>query len=214
MARVQPSACLRHQRSQLGVGAGGSHMLDHDVAPITALSELNLRAARPPRSLPHEHHQRTLPTPGVCRSGPPARRSPAKTTTRSSLRGHVARVRPDGMRDQPVQDRAGSAPRPSRVTSLEGSESGQPALLAARTLSTREVRQRHEAGPMLKSALRVRTSVTALPRRTCFPRSDLGVGPPCPTREPSWPWNSRRARGVPRRLTPTCLWRGSCGPHL
>jgi hypothetical protein len=47
---------LRHQHRQLGFGASSTHMLENDVAPGATLGELDLRAARAPLRLPHEHH--------------------------------------------------------------------------------------------------------------------------------------------------------------
>ena len=43
-------------------------MLQHDVTPGPPLSDLDFRAARSTGNLPHEHHEPTLPTPGVCQS--------------------------------------------------------------------------------------------------------------------------------------------------
>ena len=65
-------------------------MPDHDIATVTALSELDLRAARPPRGPPHEHHQRTLPIPGVCQSATPQRAHlrRRRCTHRSAVKWH------------------------------------------------------------------------------------------------------------------------------
>jgi hypothetical protein len=65
----QTLACRSHEHRQLGVGAGRAHMPDHDIAAVTTLRDLDLRAARPTWGLPHEHHQPDPTEPRVFQSG-------------------------------------------------------------------------------------------------------------------------------------------------
>lgn len=63
LALVQTPTGLCHQHRQLSVGARSTDVLDHDITSGTALSDLDLRAARATRGLPHQHHRATLPRP-------------------------------------------------------------------------------------------------------------------------------------------------------
>lgn len=68
-------------------------MLEDDIAPVAALSELNLRGARSTWCLPHERHRPDPTDPRGVSISDPATRSPAETPTQSPIRDQVARVR-------------------------------------------------------------------------------------------------------------------------
>jgi hypothetical protein len=57
LTRPQPATGLGHQDGELGFRPRRPHMLQNHVAPSPSLRNLDLRAARPARDLPHKHHE-------------------------------------------------------------------------------------------------------------------------------------------------------------
>lgn len=70
-------------------------MLEDDIAPVTTLSELDLRAARATWSLPHEHHRPDPIGPRGVSISDGSTPSPAETPAQPPIRDQVARVRLD-----------------------------------------------------------------------------------------------------------------------
>ncbi|CCH79217.1 hypothetical protein BN12_4060027 [Nostocoides japonicum T1-X7] len=60
LARTEPTPSLGDQHRQRGLRPRPAQMLQDDITTRSPLGQLNLRAPRPPRNLPHEHHKHRL----------------------------------------------------------------------------------------------------------------------------------------------------------
>ena len=88
LAQAQVFAGNFRQRGKLAVVVSSTDMLQHDIAPIAALSDLHFDRPITSWHLANEHHEPTIPSP---RSVPstPAKHNPTRQNTLTKNRNHT-----------------------------------------------------------------------------------------------------------------------------